>query len=105
MKFVPSDILRVLGGITVIVLPLSSCSAKLVGGQKKSVSASSMDDIQLLIDLSKPIVCLERVFGAVEGGRSKLHELRESGFWSAGVLATSLSVLDKGLPATESVEP
>ena len=96
LKLIPCDVLRVLGGITVIVLPLSSCSAKLVGGQKNSVSASSMDDIQLLIDLSKPIVFLERVFGAVEGRGPKLHELRKSGFWSAGVLATSLSVLDEG---------
>ena len=75
LKLIPCDVLRVLGGITVIVPPLSSCSDKLVGGQKNSVSASGMDDIQLLIDLAKPIVSFGRVFSMLEGGRPKLHEL------------------------------
>ena len=79
-----------------VIPPLSSCSNELVGYQEDSVPSSGMDNIQLLIDLSKPIVSLERVFGVVEGGRLKLHEFRESCFWSAGVLVASLLVLDEG---------
>jgi hypothetical protein len=46
-----------------------------VGGQENSVSASSMDDIQFLVDLGKPIVGLKRVFRVIKGGRPKLHKL------------------------------
>ena len=97
LEFLPGDILGVFRGIATVIPRISCCSNELEGCQKNSVPSSGMDDIKFPIDLSKPIVCLEGVFGAVEGGRSKLHELRESCFCSTGVLAASLSVLDKGL--------
>ena len=94
LKFLPGDIFGILKGIAVIIPPFSSYSNELVGGQENSVSASGMDDVQLLIDLAKPIVGFERILGMIKGGRPKLHKLRKSCLGSADVLTSSVSVLD-----------
>ena len=62
LKFNPCDILRILRGIAIVVPPFSNCSDKLVGCQEDSVSASGVDDFQLLVNLTKPIVGFERIF-------------------------------------------
>ena len=67
LEFIPGDALRIFRYSAEVVPPLSCCSNELVSFQKDFIPSSSMNDIQLLIDFSKPIIGLEGVFNAVKG--------------------------------------
>ena len=68
-KFIPSDGGGIFGSNTIILPPSQDSSGELVGCQDNFVSILAFKRLELPLDHTKPVICIQGVAGSSKGGR------------------------------------